>query len=26
VRDWFHHFLVDGKRRLPALPKIHGGR
>ncbi|HEX2754684.1 MAG TPA: S9 family peptidase [Candidatus Limnocylindrales bacterium] len=26
VRDWFRHFLVDGKRRLPPLPKIHGGR
>jgi dipeptidyl aminopeptidase/acylaminoacyl peptidase len=26
VRDWFRHFLVDGKRGLPPLPKIHGGR
>ena len=26
VRDWFRHFLVDGKRGLPPLPKVHGGR
>jgi hypothetical protein len=26
VRDWFSHFLVDGKRGLPPLPKIRGGR
>jgi dipeptidyl aminopeptidase/acylaminoacyl peptidase len=26
VRDWFHHFLVDGKRRMPPLPRIRGGR
>ena len=26
VRDWFRHFLVDGKRGLPPVPKIHGGR
>jgi dipeptidyl aminopeptidase/acylaminoacyl peptidase len=26
VRDWFRHFLVDGKRGLPPLPRIHGGR
>ncbi len=26
VRDWFRHFLVDGKRRLPPLPKIRAGR
>ena len=26
VRDWFRHYLVDGKRGLPPLPKIHGGR
>jgi dipeptidyl aminopeptidase/acylaminoacyl peptidase len=25
VRDWFHHFLVDGRRRLPALPRVRGG-
>jgi len=25
VRDWFHHFLVAGRRRLPALPKVRGG-
>jgi dipeptidyl aminopeptidase/acylaminoacyl peptidase len=21
IRDWFRHFLVDGKRRLPRVPK-----
>ena len=26
VRDWFRHFLVDGKRGLPPVPKIRGGR
>ena len=26
VADWFRHFLVDGRRRLPSLPKVRGGR
>ncbi len=26
VVDWFSHFLVDGKRGLPPLPKARGGR
>ncbi len=26
VRGWFRHFLVDGKRRMPPLPKVRGGR
>jgi dipeptidyl aminopeptidase/acylaminoacyl peptidase len=26
VLGWFRHFLVDGKRRLPPLPKVRGGR
>ncbi len=26
VRDWFRHFLVDGKRSLPPLPKVRAGR
>ena len=26
VRDWFIHFLVQGKRRLPSPPAIRGGR
>ena len=26
VLGWFRHFLVDGKRGLPPVPKIHGGR
>jgi dipeptidyl aminopeptidase/acylaminoacyl peptidase len=26
VRSWFSHYLVDGKRGLPALPKVRGGR
>jgi dipeptidyl aminopeptidase/acylaminoacyl peptidase len=26
VLGWFQHFLVDGKRGLPPLPKVHGGR
>jgi dipeptidyl aminopeptidase/acylaminoacyl peptidase len=21
IRDWFHHYLVEGKRRLPPIPK-----
>jgi dipeptidyl aminopeptidase/acylaminoacyl peptidase len=21
IRDWFRHFLIDGKRRLPRVPK-----
>ena len=25
-RDWFRHFLVEGKRGLPPLPKVRGGR
>jgi hypothetical protein len=25
VRDWFIHFLVRGKRRLPPPPAIRGG-
>jgi dipeptidyl aminopeptidase/acylaminoacyl peptidase len=25
VRDWFRHFLVDGKRGLPPLPKARAG-
>lgn len=25
VRDWFAHFLVDGKRTLPALPRRSRG-
>jgi dipeptidyl aminopeptidase/acylaminoacyl peptidase len=25
VRDWFRHFLVDGKRGLPPMPKIRAG-
>jgi acylaminoacyl-peptidase len=24
--DWFHHFLVEGKRGLPPLPRVRGGR
>jgi dipeptidyl aminopeptidase/acylaminoacyl peptidase len=23
---WFRHFLVDGKRGMPPLPKVRGGR
>lgn len=26
VTSWFRHFLVDGKRGLPPLPRIRGGR
>jgi dipeptidyl aminopeptidase/acylaminoacyl peptidase len=26
VRDWFGHFLVEGKRRLPPRPKERAGR
>jgi dipeptidyl aminopeptidase/acylaminoacyl peptidase len=26
VLGWFHHFLVDGKRGLPPLPKVRAGR
>jgi dipeptidyl aminopeptidase/acylaminoacyl peptidase len=26
VRDWFRHYLVDGRRGLPPQPRIHGGR
>lgn len=26
VRDWFRHFLVSGKRGMPPLPKVRGGR
>lgn len=26
VVDWFRHFLVAGKRTMPPLPKIRGGR
>ena len=26
VESWFRHFLIDGKRGLPPLPKVHGGR
>jgi dipeptidyl aminopeptidase/acylaminoacyl peptidase len=26
VLGWFRHFLVDGKRGLPPLPRIRGGR
>ena len=26
VEDWFRHFLVDGKRGLPPLPKARAGR
>ena len=26
VVDWFRHFLVDGKRGMPPLPKVRGGR
>jgi dipeptidyl aminopeptidase/acylaminoacyl peptidase len=26
VEGWFRHFLVDGKRGLPPLPKVRGGR
>jgi dipeptidyl aminopeptidase/acylaminoacyl peptidase len=26
VRDWFRHYLIDGKRGLPPLPKVRAGR
>ena len=26
VLGWFRHFLVDGKRGMPPLPRIRGGR
>ncbi len=26
VVGWFRHFLVEGKRGLPPLPKVRGGR
>jgi dipeptidyl aminopeptidase/acylaminoacyl peptidase len=26
VVDWFRHFLVDGRRGLPPLPKVRAGR
>jgi dipeptidyl aminopeptidase/acylaminoacyl peptidase len=26
VLDWFAHFLVEGRRGMPPLPKVHGGR
>ena len=26
VRDWFRHFLVEGKRGLPALPRARAGK
>jgi dipeptidyl aminopeptidase/acylaminoacyl peptidase len=26
VTGWFRHFLVDGKRTMPPLPRIRGGR
>ena len=26
VRDWFRHFLVEGKRGLPPLPRVRAGR
>jgi len=26
VSDWFRHYLVEGKRGLPALPRVRGGR
>ena len=25
VRDWFDHFLVKGKRRLPPKPAVRAG-
>jgi len=25
VRDWFRHFLIDGKRGLPPMPRIRAG-
>jgi dipeptidyl aminopeptidase/acylaminoacyl peptidase len=26
VRDWFAWYLVRGRRSLPPIPKVHGGR
>ena len=26
VRDWFVHFLLEGGRRLPALPNVRAGK
>ncbi len=26
VRDWFRHYLVDGRKGLPPLPKARGGK
>ena len=26
VEGWFRHFLIEGKRGLPPLPKVRGGR
>jgi dipeptidyl aminopeptidase/acylaminoacyl peptidase len=26
VLDWFRHYLIEGKRGMPPLPKVHGGR
>jgi dipeptidyl aminopeptidase/acylaminoacyl peptidase len=26
VRDWFSHYLVEGRRGLPPLPKVRAGR
>ena len=26
VESWFRHFLIDGKRGLPPLPKVRAGR
>ena len=26
VRNWFRHYLVEGKRGLPPLPKVRAGR
>jgi dipeptidyl aminopeptidase/acylaminoacyl peptidase len=26
VEGWFRHFLIDGKRGMPPLPKVRGGR
>ena len=26
VSDWFRHYLVEGKRGLPRLPRVRGGR
>ncbi len=26
VRDWFRHFLVDGRRTMPPIPRTRHGR